>query len=168
VSPGSYLEPATYAGFARRSAAALFDFILFNIVANLIVDTLLSGRGTADVPLSETAVTLVFMVIILCAWIYHVVCWHWFLGTPGKLLLNCQVVDAQTGHRLTLAKASLRFASYAVSLLTLSVGFLWIIWDKRKQGLHDKIAGSAVVYNAHLEPRDLSQKSMRELLDEIR
>jgi uncharacterized RDD family membrane protein YckC len=32
-----------------------------------------------------------------------------------------------------------------VSILTLGIGFLWIAIDRRKQGLHDKIAHTVVI-----------------------
>jgi uncharacterized RDD family membrane protein YckC len=27
------------------------------------------------------------------------------------------------------------------------MGFIWIIFDKKRQGLHDKIAGTVVIYS---------------------
>jgi len=29
------------------------------------------------------------------------------------------------------------------------VGFLWIIWDPKKQGWHDKVAGTVVVRDSY-------------------
>jgi len=74
-----------------------------------------------------------------------VIFWLKFLGTPGKLLLGCQVVDARSGGPLRTGQALLRYLAYFVSALPLGLGFLWIAFDKRKQGFHDKIAKTVVV-----------------------
>jgi uncharacterized RDD family membrane protein YckC len=84
------------------------------------------------------------------------------MATPGKLLMSCHVVDAKTGNRISVLQAILRYFGYIISLLSLCLGFLWIIWDKRKQGFHDKIAGTVVIQDAD----DLSQYSLSELAEQ--
>src|SRR5690606_29842041 len=71
--------------------------------------------------------------------------WVAFRATPGKMLMRIVVVDADTGQSLTIWKAIVRFLAYIVSSIPLCLGFAWIAWDPRKQGWHDKIAGSVVV-----------------------
>ena len=39
----------------------------------------------------------------------------------------------------------MRYLAYLVSMLPLCFGFLWIAWDKKKQGWHDKIAKTYVI-----------------------
>ena len=46
---------------------------------------------------------------------------------------------------LSIGRALLRYFGYLVSALLLMLGFVWIAFDRRKQGFHDKIAGSVVV-----------------------
>jgi len=46
---------------------------------------------------------------------------------------------------ITLPYALLRYLGYIVSTITLLIGFIWIAFDERKQGLHDKIADTYVV-----------------------
>ncbi|HFE31777.1 MAG TPA: RDD family protein, partial [Gammaproteobacteria bacterium] len=103
------------------------------------------------------------LTVLLTVWL-----WLKFLGTPGKLLLNCQVVDAQSFKPLSIKQAVLRYFAYIVSLLPLGLGFFWIAWDKRKQGFHDKIANSVVLYEAELEADDESQKTLATLMAEVR
>jgi uncharacterized RDD family membrane protein YckC len=45
---------------------------------------------------------------------------------------------------MTLGIAFLRWAAYHLSSILL-LGFLWVAVDRRKQGWHDKIAGTVVV-----------------------
>ncbi len=38
-----------------------------------------------------------------------------------------------------------RYLGYFASTIPLCLGFLWIAFDKRKQGWHDKLAGTVVI-----------------------
>ncbi len=73
--------------------------------------------------------------------------WFWmtYSATPGKMLLDCDIVDARSGAPITFRQALLRYIGYYISAFALGLGFLWIAWDKRKQGWHDKLAGTVVI-----------------------
>jgi len=45
----------------------------------------------------------------------------------------------------SLGQAIGRYLAYFVSALVLGLGFIWIAFDTRKQGWHDKLAGTVVV-----------------------
>ncbi len=146
----SFGEHVQYAGFWRRLAASLIDSLIFGLILGLM--WLLLGWGAAPstevAPGSQVydgaellrglAQNAVFALVTVFFWLR-------FLGTPGKLLLGCQVVDARTGAPLRTGQALLRYFAYFVSALPLGLGFLWIAFDKRKQGFHDKIAKTVVV-----------------------
>ncbi|UTA47272.1 RDD family protein [Simiduia sp. 21SJ11W-1] len=72
--------------------------------------------------------------------------WVKYLGTPGKLLLGLQVVDAQTLGPLSVKQSMVRYLGYFVSSLVGCLGFIWVGIDARKQGFHDMMAGSLVIY----------------------
>jgi len=59
-------------------------------------------------------------------------------------LLHLGVVDRQ-GQRPGPAAAGTRVLGAALAAAYLGLGFLWILFDARRQGLHDKIAGTYVV-----------------------
>ena len=94
--------------------------------------------------------------------------WVNFLGTPGKLLLGCQVVDADSFKGMTIRQATIRFISYLASMIPLMMGFLWVARDPRKQGFHDKLANTVVLYNINIEADDESRKSLQQLMGEVR
>ena len=75
----------------------------------------------------------------------------WFCrnATPGKMLLNMEIVDAKTGEKPTLLQWLLRYVGYVVAIAPLMLGFLWILWDKKRQGWHDKMAGTVVILKSH-------------------
>ena len=56
------------------------------------------------------------------------------------------VVDADTFDTLSVKQVIIRAVGYIVSALPYYLGFVWIAFDKRKQGLHDKLAGSVVLH----------------------
>ncbi len=143
------LGPHThYAGFWRRTAAVLIDTVIFAMVmvgvmmilgAGLdMTEMMAGGHPPADGVLSLLINSLLPIVLTVFFWVK-------FLGTPGKLLLSCQVVDARSGASLSTGQALLRYLCYYVSALPLMLGFLWVLWDKRKQGFHDKIAKTVVI-----------------------
>jgi uncharacterized RDD family membrane protein YckC len=86
----------------------------------------------------------VFVHRLLPLFVY-VIGWGRYGTTPGKLLLELRVVDARTGGRPGLVRAFIRYIGYFVSFLTLGLGFVWIVFDRRRQGLHDKLAGTRVI-----------------------
>ncbi|MNC88285.1 RDD family protein [compost metagenome] len=63
------------------------------------------------------------------------------------MAISAKIVDAQTGGRPATGKLVLRYFAYLASTLPLLLGFVWIAIDRRKQGFHDKIAGTLVIYD---------------------
>mgnify|MGYP001176811683 CR=1 FL=1 len=64
--------------------------------------------------------------------------------TPGKMILGLKVIG-EDGTPLTFGAAFLRSVGYLISSVVLNLGFLWVAFDKKKQGWHDKIAGTTIV-----------------------
>jgi hypothetical protein len=52
---------------------------------------------------------------------------------------------ATEGNPVFSGKALLRYVGYVVSGVALSIGFLWMEFDRKRQGWHDKLAGTYVV-----------------------
>jgi uncharacterized RDD family membrane protein YckC len=71
--------------------------------------------------------------------------WRYCGATPGKLAVGVKIVDATTGAAPSTGRLVIRLACYLVSALPFYLGFLWIVFDRRKQGWHDKIAGTVVI-----------------------
>ena len=67
-----------------------------------------------------------------------------YQATVGKMALGIKVVDAH-GMAIPFPKALLRNLSKYLSDLIFYIGYLMIIFDDRKQGLHDKIADTFVI-----------------------
>lgn len=143
-------EPC-YAGFWRRMMADIIDNLLLLPVMSLLAPTQWPAHLTLSAVMQASLNTVAAhpgrqLLGIVLGVVYSVVFWVRYLGTPGKLLCRCHLVDAQTFGPLTINQSLLRNLGYLVSWGTLGLGFLWIVWDKHKQGFHDKIAGSVVLY----------------------
>ena len=61
------------------------------------------------------------------------------------MLLSAKIVDASTFGPPSTGKLIGRYFAYLVSIVPMFLGFLWIAFDKRKQGWHDKLAGTVVI-----------------------
>ena len=136
-------ENQQYAGFWIRVGAALIDSIAVFIAVILPLSWIfgmdyIAGEQTSP-GLLRSAIQFV-LPIAITVWF-----WKKYLGTPGKMILKLRVVDAETGRALSTPQAIGRYLSYYVSMLPFMLGFIWIGIDKKKQGFHDKLAGTVVV-----------------------
>jgi len=74
-----------------------------------------------------------------------IVFWRFRGATPGKMLISARIVDAKAYGPPSTGKLIGRYFAYLVSIIPIFLGFLWIAFDKRKQGWHDKLAGTVVI-----------------------
>ena len=132
-----------YVGFWARVWASLIDSVLVCIIVYPLL-TMIYGReyfgssslikGPADLLLQ----LVLPAVAIILFWIAR-------QATPGKMAIHAKIVDAETGAPMTRAQAIGRYLGYYVSILGFGLGFFSVGWDRRKQGWHDKLAGTVVV-----------------------
>jgi uncharacterized RDD family membrane protein YckC len=80
-----------------------------------------------------------------------IVLWRYRSATPGLMLVSAKIVDATTLAPTSVGKLTVRAVALLVMWLLFVplIGVLWIAFDKRKQGWHDKIAGTVVVLDDH-------------------
>src|SRR5512140_1245896 len=134
-----------YAGFWVRVGAALIDTILIAIVIWPVMTAVYgteywSGDKLVQGPVDFLVNWVLPAVAIVLFWLYR-------QATPGKMAIGARIVDARTGAKPTTGQLVGRYFAYYVSLLPLCLGFFWVGWDPRKQGWHDKLAGTVVVRN---------------------
>lgn len=132
-----------YAGFWVRVGASIIDTILLLF---FVIPLMLAFYGDSywtDTSLIKGPVGL------LVEWILPAVAviafWVAKQATPGKMALSMKIVDAKTGDRPSAGQLIGRYLGYFVSMLPLFLGILWVAFDRRKQGWHDKLAGTVVV-----------------------
>jgi uncharacterized RDD family membrane protein YckC len=77
--------------------------------------------------------------------LYFVGFWAAVGQTPGMRLLNIRVVGRDDAPP-SFARAVLRFVGLLLCIVPLFAGFLPVLFDERRRGAHDMLAGTAVVY----------------------
>ncbi len=82
--------------------------------------------------------------LALVSFLYRPLCHATWGKTLGKWFLGLRVVTTE-GAPLGLGKAFLRYIGYMISIIPLSFGLLWVVYDPQKQGWHDKIAATYVI-----------------------
>ena len=135
--------PLEYAGFWSRVLASLIDTVLMCVV---VLPILLSVYGPEYFDSERLlAGPLDFLLTWVLPAIAVILFWIYKEATPGKMALGMRVVDATSGGRASTAQYVGRYCGYYVSILPFCLGLLWVGWDARKQGWHDKLAGTVVV-----------------------
>lgn len=139
-----------YAGFWIRTGASIIDTILMLIILAPILTAIYgteywiseaSFQGFWDVMFNY----ILPAVAVIVFWVYK-------SATPGKMATKLTIVDAKTGEKPSTAQFIGRYLGYYVSMIPLFLGIIWVGIDKRKQGWHDKLAGTVVIKSNKAEP----------------
>jgi uncharacterized RDD family membrane protein YckC len=153
MSSTNTLEPpasnkVTVVGFVPRLLAAIIDgamvgfhgFMLAFVIGMIAVflDMFRMEKSSGSLELLMLLCVLGFSIV------YYVGFWTTDGQTVGKTVLGLKVVGTG-GSQLSTGKALLRYIGYIVNVIVLSIGFVWAAFDHRRQGWHDKIAGTVVV-----------------------
>ncbi len=145
-----------YGGFWRRLYAFTVDKIILGFIGMILffVGATAFGLGVSPRDMSADPEALlelggrVFLLYQTVTVLLDMAYFTYFHGTtgqtPGKRLLGLRVVQ-ETGEPIGLGTAFLRWVGYIVSGIPMLMGFLWAGADRRKQGWHDKIAGTVVI-----------------------
>jgi uncharacterized RDD family membrane protein YckC len=158
-------EVGVYAGLGRRIVAFIVDKILILLLDVVAVAVLGLFRGLQNLyffavqqaPVESlttegTSAALFGSIVAAYGIVIIVIPWLYFAGfessrsqaTPGKLLMRIIVTDLE-GNKPTFARVTLRHFAKIISTLIIFLGFLMIGITKKRQGLHDKIAGCLVL-----------------------
>jgi uncharacterized RDD family membrane protein YckC len=145
-----------YAGFWIRAAARLIDFLVILGVYNLfyLVDTVGASAGlwppTEIEGLWEmgghfSAEMAIRALFFFGFPVFYYVYLHGAYGqTFGKMAFRIKVIN-EDGTQLGFRGAFLRWLGYFLCVFTLYLGYVWAAFDKRKQGLHDRVCRTLVI-----------------------
>jgi len=132
-----------YAGFWKRLLAFFIDTL---ILVTVFVTIAIAIYGREYVRLASAGQTLLFDVLVqvVLPAVAAILFWRYRGATPGKMLVSARIVDAATLGAPSTGQLIGRYFAYIVSSIFM-LGFVWIAFDKRKQGWHDKLAGTVVI-----------------------
>jgi uncharacterized RDD family membrane protein YckC len=126
------------ASFGRRLGAHLLD-LLWMLPLSLLLGALGDAvQGGAMTLGGEVMASVVVGLVVVLFWVER-------QATPGKLALGLRIVDAETGGLPPLGRLVTRYVGYILSAIPLCLGYLWMLWDPRRQTWHDKLAATLVV-----------------------
>jgi uncharacterized RDD family membrane protein YckC len=133
-----------YAGFWRRLGAWLLDIFLAwsTFVCALLVWSGMTGHAEPwDVPATPAVISASALGFFLLGRCLDA----WLQGTPGKHLMGCLVIDARSGCNMSCRQSLWRGVAMLLAVLPAGLGIMSIGWNRRRQGLHDRLAGTLVV-----------------------
>ena len=146
---GTALAPK-FAGFWIRTVAYTIDGFLILVLMAILAGVGIFGysSGSATDTISSFSYSFSesnFGFLNLAMFVLYLVYFTFFLGTrgqtPGKMICGLKVIRLD-GSPVGFGRAAIRTLGYFLNQFTLYIGFLWVAIDPRKQGLHDKIAGT--------------------------
>ncbi len=124
--------PMMYAGFWRRFAAIFIDGIILGLLISLPIYIFSRNQQ-----LARNATSL--------AWaLYSIFMWGIWGASLGKMAMRIKIVGTN-GSNISYGTAFLRCIGTIISSIPLYLGYLWMLWDGRKQTWHDKIASTCVI-----------------------
>ncbi len=162
------------AGFASRMVAFILDVVVFSLTLSaaiwavsqigLLLQFLIFFDPIEHIiaiinqyvhleQVSDTGIAGIFSLIGpgLLYIIYYVVFWSTAERTPGKAFMGLRVVTTE-GKRLPVWRSFVRCIGYFLSGIPFLIGFLRVLWDDQRQGLHDKLARTYVIYDWDARP----------------
>jgi uncharacterized RDD family membrane protein YckC len=151
-----------YAGFVARLLAFVIDVGILAISLGLIVWFVAALNGLfrlenffGNLIGLSTFHNVMTVVVSLAGTLFVIgyLLFFWVLTgqTPGKMLMGLRVITLD-GHHISLWRAVRRLIGLILAALPLFIGILWVLIDTRWQGLHDKLAGTCVVYSWPARP----------------
>jgi uncharacterized RDD family membrane protein YckC len=152
--PHAEADRTPYVGLVTRSIAFGIDAALINLVAIFVVA--LTALILSIISLPDWLETIVAAVgaVLYVLWFtgYFVTFWTTTGQTPGDRMLHIRV-RARDGERILPRRALLRFAALWLAAIPLFAGYLMILVDDRRRGLHDVLARTVVVEAPPEEPK---------------
>ena len=162
-----------YAGFFVRLIASLIDLIILTLPISILIYFLNDNAQVIEasnyqemiqyaqtgntVALIEEYKKLLINLFSFSTWdmisffifmFVAVVFWKKFDGaTPGKKILKIKVVDSEIFGKITNTQAITRSFGYIPATLFFGIGILMVAFRKDKRGLHDLLAGTAVIHD---------------------
>jgi uncharacterized RDD family membrane protein YckC len=132
------------AGFGLRYGAWMFDFLI-TLIALMTSTFIVTALSRESVVASKTPLLIVAGITLLLFILNFVVLAGSNGQSAGMRILGIYIARVD-GRPFTMKDAALRhLVGYPLSTVVFFLGFLWMLWDPRQQGWHDKIAKTIIV-----------------------
>jgi uncharacterized RDD family membrane protein YckC len=137
-----------YAGFLVRAGAAILDGLIF-VIPFIVFITVIAAYANQDGGSNNAGVAIgvIGLVVTCLAALAYSIVLPAQGGTWGMRALHLRVARADNGSNIGMALSLGRWLVY-IAIGVIGFGWLdvlWVLWDDRKQALHDKAVGTLVV-----------------------
>ena len=127
-------------GITRRLTSMLYEsLVVFAVllIGFLLPQIVLNAFGLA------VSGKLLWLHVLVLLMLYFV--WFWLNGGQTLPMKTWKLrLASADGRSLRPAQALLRYLAAWPSVLFFGVGFLWAVFDRDRQFLHDRIAGTRI------------------------
>ncbi len=140
-------QPTDRAGLVTRGLAFGLDALIVNLVFSglaaiaALIASAISGNGNG---VSDVALALGSVAWIALGSLYAVTFWSLAGQTPGMRFFGIHL--GAEGERLGLRRSLRRLAGFVLALIPFGLGFLGVLFDERRRGWQDRMAGVDVLY----------------------
>jgi uncharacterized RDD family membrane protein YckC len=151
-----------YAGFLTRAVGLFLDYVIIIAIVlitagvtavlfrafgvNLSTCMIASPSVPFGAPVCVGGRLFLVLVASLTGPVYFLLFWMVIGQTIGQRVMGVRVVKLD-GSRPGFLSSLGRWIGYQLCMLTLGIGFLWVLVDDRRMGWHDKIARTYVIYS---------------------
>jgi uncharacterized RDD family membrane protein YckC len=137
---------SAHAGAVSRALAMLIDGAIVNLSFSAIaaiVALVESSFGNGGDGMSSLAIAVGSTAWLGLSSLYLLTFWSLAGQTPGMRFVGIRLSE----ERLPLRRSLKRLVGLGLSVITLGLGFLGIVFGERRRGLADRFAGTDVVYD---------------------
>ncbi|MQS09770.1 RDD family protein [Streptomyces alkaliphilus] len=134
--------PNAYAGWGSRLVARIVDGLIIAVVPVILMTTAIEVNGET---VTIGPMYYIGLLLLLAGGFFFAYLVGTTGQTPGRKMVNIQVVKEATGQPMGFGVAIARFLLDFINSLPCFAGYLWPLWDAKKQTLTDKIVGSIVI-----------------------
>ncbi len=139
------LSRSAYAGLVTRAVAIGIDLVAINLIALAAAGAVSFIAGLFG---HKSTISLAEAIGALAAWavwsgVYFILFWTVTGQTLGSHLLGIRVLD-DSGGRVKFRQAIRRYFAMLLAALPLGAGFIRVLFDERRRGFHDRVAGTVV------------------------
>jgi len=136
-----------YASWIRRVGGFLIDAVvafLPSFAAGLYYESTVDSSGQPSA--SGRAVDLIGIVVAAGVFVYL----RWIRAgrtgqSLGRRVVNVRLVDEHSGQPVGVGKAALRDVAHLLDSVAVGIGWLFPLWDSKRQTFADKLGGTVVV-----------------------
>jgi uncharacterized RDD family membrane protein YckC len=137
-----------YEGLVTRGIAFAIDAAIIDLVAIVVAGAVALALSVLSV--SKDSLDTILIAVggaLFLAWSvgYFVTFWSTTGQTPGSRVMRITVRGADDGSILRPRRAAVRFVGLVLAAIPLLAGFLPILFDERRRGVHDMLARTVVV-----------------------